>query len=466
MDRNVAPCRLILLASLALFSACGGGSSAVPQPAISSFTATPAAAVGGQPVTLTAVFSGGAGLITPGNLAVMSGVGVTITPASASQTYTLTVTNATGATQSATATVTLTSGYFTPSGALGSPRVYHTATLLKNGTVLVVGGLNGASGQALDTAELFSPANGTWTYTGSMTTARYGHAATLLLDGKVLVSGGASPSLTTAEIYDPDTGMFTTTGNMNTPRDWPVAVTLASGEVLVVEGDFKTGPPDPPPASEIFAETTGTFSPTGSMAMRRSGGDAVSLKGGGVLIPSGLTAYDIGNSYYGDSELYAPSVGTFAPTGAMITPRDVYGAVLLSNGSVLVAGGRRNISHDVDVSLASAEIFDPHTQTYVATGNLLAARALLTATTLPTGEVLIAGGGQEGGAGYPILGDLILPVTSAERYDPIAKTFGATGAMSTNRYAHTATLLQDGTVLIVGGFTAGGLVTSSTEIYH
>jgi hypothetical protein len=375
------------------------------------------------------------------------------------------VTNSAGARQSATATVTLTSGYFTPSGALNSPRVYHTATLLKNGSVLVIGGLNGASGQALATAELFNPANGAWTSTGSMTTARYGHAATLLPDGKVLVLGGAS--LTTAEIYDPDTGMFGATGNMNTPRDWPIAVTLASGEVLVVEGDFRAGPPEPPAASEIFDQTTGTFSLTGSISTRRSGGDAVRLQGGGVLIPSGLAVYDIGNSYYGDSELYTPSVGTFSPTGAMITPRDMYSAVLLSNGSVLVAGGRRNISHDVDVSLASAEIFDPNTQTYVATGNLSAARALLTATTLPSGDVLIAGGGQDGGTGYPILpGNLILPSSSAELYDPITKTFGATGAMSTNRYAHTATLLEDGTVLIAGGFTAGNLVTSSTEIYH
>ena len=102
-------------------------------------------------------------------------------------------------------------------GALSTARDYHTATLLPNGKVLVVGGYNGSY---LSSAELYDPVTGTWTATGALSTARRSHAATLLPNGKVLVAGGWNGSipLSSAELYDPATGVWTATGALNTAR--------------------------------------------------------------------------------------------------------------------------------------------------------------------------------------------------------------------------------------------------------
>lgn len=126
-------------------------------------------------------------------------------------------------------------GSFAPTGSMGAPRGFHTATLLRNGKVLVVGGRD-SSGGILATAELFDPANKTFTAAGSMSQARARHTATLLGDGKVLVAGGGdlvTLSLGTAELFDPASGSFTPTGDMATARTGHTATLRNDGTVLV-----------------------------------------------------------------------------------------------------------------------------------------------------------------------------------------------------------------------------------------
>ena len=143
------------------------------------------------------------------------------------------------------------------------------------------------------------------------------------------------------------------------------------------------------------------------------------------------------------------STAFFTTTGSLYTERRYHTATLLPDGRVLVAGGKGSIN----LSLASAEIYDPASGTWSDTGSLSTGRFAHTATLLPDGRVLVAGG-YNGGA---------LSLASAEIYDPASGTWSDTGSLSTDRDRHTATLLPDGTVLVAGGFNGGYL--ASGEIY-
>src|SRR5437016_1977361 len=139
---------------------------------------------------------------------------------------------------SATTATTQIPGTWTPTGSMSiGRRTGFTATLLKNGKVLVAGGCIAnpddpyCNGSATTSAELFDPIAGTWMPTGSMTSPRQGHAAAALADGKILVSGGqlqACLSNSSAELFDPDTGAWTSTGSMNSPRTRHFATLITS----------------------------------------------------------------------------------------------------------------------------------------------------------------------------------------------------------------------------------------------
>src|SRR3990172_9492145 len=109
-------------------------------------------------------------------------------------------------------------GGWSAAGSMTDARVNHTATLLSDGRVLVVGGTNGSV--TLGTADLYDPVTGMWSPAGTMSTPRMDHTAMLLSNGKVLVAGGydGSSYLASAELYDPATGIWSSTGAMNIPR--------------------------------------------------------------------------------------------------------------------------------------------------------------------------------------------------------------------------------------------------------
>ena len=154
------------------------------------------------------------------------------------------------------------------------------------------------------------------------------------------------------------------------------------------------------------------------------------------------------------AELYDPATGTFVATGAMAGPRALHSASLLADGTVLLAGGT-----DGEAVLASAEHYDPATGTFALAGTMTSPRALHTATRLDDGSLLLVGGLVEG------VGDEESQVAATmERYDPATGTFIAVGAMAAARGGHTATLLDDGRILVTGGLDADGDALASAEL--
>lgn len=133
-------------------------------------------------------------------------------------------------------------GTWTYTGDLIVPRMVHTATLLGNGKVLVVGGMENNDSNLsglLDSAELYDPVSGTWTATSSLSSPCAFHTATVLRNGQVLVAGGQNQSslLSRAVLFDPVTGQWTSTGSMNTARMEHTATVLHNGQILVIGND-------------------------------------------------------------------------------------------------------------------------------------------------------------------------------------------------------------------------------------
>ena len=359
------------------------------------------------------------------------------------------------------------SGTWSPTGSMSIGRFSFTATTLQNGKVLVAGGATDTE-IATATAELYDPATGTFSATGSMHDARAGFSAIRLSNGKVLVEGGASntvAALASAELYDPGTGTWTVTGNMNQGRQQHSAVLLRNGNVLVGGGNIGRTPcadvcVTTIAGSETYDPSTGQWTTVGEMTIPRSFFTTTLLPNGRVLATGGRV--HTGPDYFdykaiAFADLYAPTTGKWKPTGTMTISREDHSTVLLNNGQVLAIGGTTVDFNGVTV--ASTELYDPATGAWTATGSMLQGRERFTATLLQNGQVLVAGGDYYDGVNAGFL-------TECELYDPAVGSWSVTASMSTPRYGARAALLRDGRVLEAGGDTDfSGIPTALAELY-
>jgi hypothetical protein len=371
-----------------------------------------------------------------------------------------------GAAESATATVIVVASGFTATGSMHVARSGHTATLLSDGRVLIIGG------DEHGRAEIFDPSNGSFSFTGNLTTARFGATATLLVNGKVLVAGGFSTQtepgtgmlvrLSSSEIFDPASGVFSPAQSMNTPRVLHTATLLEDGRVLIAGGtDTSIGGGMATAMAEVYDPGGGTFKVVSSMISARAKHTSTSLPTGEVLIAGGSNgaAADAADDPPWDplfAELFSPLSNTFQTSASMSTTRIGHKAVRLSDGKVLVLGGIPLLQNiHVQLSPAYGEIFDPVPDSFAQMPNFFLSQSGYSATTLKGGPVLIVGGGEK---------DTV--TAKALLLDAGSGTLQQTGSLSMLRTQHTATLLHDGRVLVTGGFDARGTALASAEIYQ
>ncbi len=269
--------------------------------------------------------------------------------------------------------------------------------------------------------------------------------AAVLIVALLASKGGDSGSPTTTL---PAVGTWRQAPDLATIRGTTTAVVLKDGRVLVAGGGVGAIPID---AAELFDSASGTWKATGTLKQGRRGHTAVLLNDGRVFVAGGR---DADGEPMSSTELYDPATGQWTTSAPMSIGRIGHSMSLLKDGRVLVAGGTsrgpsgasggQTIRPD-----ASAEIFDPKTSTWKATAAMRTARFEQTATALPDGKVLIAGGQGPGEGGK------LSALNSAELYDPAADGFVSTTNLGEARTNHAAVLLNDGSsVLVVGG--AGG----------
>jgi large repetitive protein len=281
-------------------------------------------------------------------------------------------------------------------------------------------------------------------------------------------SPSASPS---PSVVQPRPASWTPTGSMVTPREGHTATLLPDGKVLVAGGlDRTTDDPNGLAAdallasAELYDPSSGTWSGTGNMGTARENHTATLLANGKVLVAGGTGNVLMTGGSRGDlasAELYDPATGTWTATGNMTRPRGGAVATLLPNGKVLVVGGAVMYKNGNSLSESStdfAELYDPASGTWTATGKTVfdSGRGVA-ATLLPDGKVLVAGAVAE-----LYDGKVIVAGGVSELYDPGSGTWSATGNRNTARGGSMATLLPNGKVLMACGCDQAG---RASELY-
>ncbi len=343
---------------------------------------------------------------------------------------------------------------------MSDPRWASASVLLADGKRgLIVGGYSYPADRCVATADEFDPQTRRFVpCRGRLNIPRNFAQASLLPDGRVLITGGYNTvlgSLNTAEVFDPQTQMFTLLpGRLETPRELFTATTLSDGRVLIA-GGFNTHRGRTQASAEVYDSRTQTFTPTGSLLEDRFGQGAVRLADGRVLIVGG-THWFAGRPGVplASAEVYDPAAGRFHATrGPMAFARDRPTATLLPDGSVLIAGGQNGGSEP-----AQAERFDPKTETFTTLPSpLITPRMAQSAEILPDGAVLLSGGWSTA---------LGATTGNAELFDPKAQAFTALPPVPFGTHDQTLFVFPGGLALVAGGKQASaGAETSLAAGY-
>ncbi len=324
-----------------------------------------------------------------------------------------------------------------PGPKLSAARALATGTVMTDGRVLVVGGVD-ATGVPLNSVEIYDPKQDKFILAASMSTKRAGHGATLLPDGRVMVAGGAAffPNSSFSNIL-----AFANTGMLN--------------------------------SSEIYNPTNNKWSAGATIRERLLGAALTTLGTGKVLLSGGIGVdfffgLPVGLATRTNCTLYDPKNNRWAGAASMKSGRAAHdiNVVVMTNGKVLVTGGLAgsvsvsNTSLAGIKSLANAEVYNPGSNSWSAIANMAVSRSAHTATLVPNGRVIVAGGTS---------GSILTPssVASVQEFNPTTNAWRSLSSLQAARAGHGAAVTTDGLLVIFGG--AGGTNNASLnsiEVIH
>ena len=349
-------------------------------------------------------------------------------------------------------------------------RTDHTATTLHDGRILIVGGFRNLSHLGMITeAEIYDPSSDTWTLISSMLIGHLGHSATLLNDGNVLVIGpewgGGGHLRRIVDLYNTSSGKWSSAGE-TIQQTFHTASLLNDGGVLIAGGWLEFW--NASRASVIYEPSSQKWFSSAKMNQPRAVHTATLLNNGKILVTGG--AGGMTKPALSSAELFDYQEETWKIAASMENERSLSTATLLKSGKVLIVGG-----HDSEgIPIPSAEIYDPENDNWSTVSDMNESRVFHTATLLNDGRVLIMGGSPQ-----PLAKDRWLNVfdarlgilrkgetlASVEIFDPVSETWTNLEDMEMARQSHTATLLDDGKILVVAGTTAEGELSSFFELY-
>lgn len=354
-------------------------------------------------------------------------------------------------------------GRVTAAPPLAQARAHHTATLLQDGRVLVVGGRGTDALSTLASCELFDPKKGRWAACAPLAVARSHHAATLLEDGRVLVTGGTTHqvldgssrfvALGSVEAYEPKKNAWTALAPMSDARNGHTATLLSDGTVLVVGGAREQRLHLA--SVERFEPKTNSWRAEQPLALPRWMHSAVRDSDGDVVIVGGRS--NAGEQGKGpgvsiaEVERFAVKTGTWSALPAMNEPRQRTAVVAeASDAGVVVIGGQTGTSSTNYAEAWSAGL----TEWKPFENHLSMSLSAHTGTGLPNGDLVVIGGEPPNE----------VDTRRVQRWVAATKLWCLAGSLSSGRKQHTATLLQDGRVLVVGG-TSSGLPERGAELW-
>ncbi len=330
-------------------------------------------------------------------------------------------------------------------GDLGKGFTGHTATVLKNGKVLIAGGYNKDDGFYAKT-HIYDPEKGQWSNAASMGTARSGHTATLLNDGKVLVAGGYNSNdgyLASSEIYDPTSDNWEKTEQMFGAVAYHASVFLPdTGKALLIGGS--NAPGTPVKLVQLYDPVTRLWGRLDDMEFARMHPAAVCLSGEEVIVGGGMTGP---NSFDNHIERYNVAEDTWTTVGTLRNSRANFAMEYLGDNKVIFTGGRSADSFGFSKYLSKSEIYDTSTKETKAPGLLNQARFQHVAVLLDD-DSIFAAGGKYYKDGKP---DTLDSIEICPRVLDEGEWKILSSKLGSYVYSASAIRLNNGKILVIGG---------------